>query len=340
MAPSNEHSAGKPLADYSPVLDARVWAAIADFTLASVADTVDVLPYDTADLNSAATRLVSWCWESAGLPLERHIVFHRDTIARFISVGCPELKAASRGNLRSQLLRMSEVLAQPAPRRLEALPPSDPSAPYSADELVSLRSWASGQSTAARRANAGVLLALGAGAGLSASEIGELRVADIQVDELGVLVNVAGSRARSVPVLREWEDALIERAASIDPRKYAFRENHTTFYPNLVSNFVDRGHPTRLRLTTQRLRATWIVYHLEAGTPVVALMEAAGVWSLEAFTRYAPFVTHPEPTVIRSVLSGAGASPSIAVSSIPSHTNESLDPQGRILGRYLGPKVI
>jgi len=282
---------------------AQQWRCSAtDFTLASVADTVDALPYDTADLNSAATRLVSWCWESAGLPLERHIVFHRDTIARFISVGCPELKPASRGNLRSQLLRMSEILGQPAPRRLTALPPSDPSAPYSPEELVSLRSWASGQSTAGRRANAAVLLALGAGAGLSASEIGKLRVADIQVDKLGVLVNVTGNRARSVPVLREWEDALIERAASMDPEKYAFRENHTTFYPNLVSNFVDRGHPARVRLTTQRLRATWIVRHLDAGTPVVALMEGAGVESLEAFTRYVRFTAPHSLAVSRSLL--------------------------------------
>jgi len=288
---------------YSPSLDATVWAEIADFTLASVADTVDALPYDTADLNSATTRLVSWCWETAGLPLERQIVFRRDTIARFISVGCPELKAASRGNLRSQLLRMSEILTQTAPRRLKALPPSDPSAPYSAEEIVSMRSWASNQSTSGRRANAGVLLALGAGAGLSASEIGELRVGEIQVDELGVLVNVTGSRARSVPVLREWEEALIERVTSADPGKYAFRENHTTFYPNLISNFVDRGHPTRVRLTTQRLRATWIVHHLDAGAPVGALVEAAGVESLEAFSRYLRFIAPQSRGQYRSVLS-------------------------------------
>ena len=291
----------EPGSDGSTV--AHQWPRSAtDFTLAAVADTVNALPYDTADLNSAATRLVSWCWETAGFPLERHIVFHRDTIARFISVGCPGLKAASRGNLRSQLLRMSEILSQPAPRRLKALPPSDPSAPYSAEELVSLRSWASGQSTAGRRANAAVLLALGAGAGLSASEIGELRVADIQVDELGVVVNVTGSRARSVPVLREWEESLVARVASLDPEQFAFRENHRTFYPNLISNFVDRGNPSRVRLTTQRLRATWIVGHLEAGTPVAVLMKAAGVESLEAFTRYIQFVAPWEFTDYRSML--------------------------------------
>jgi len=302
VTPSNDQPAGKPLPDYSPALDTGCWAAIGAFTLASVADTVDALPYDTADLNFAATRLVAWCWETAGLPLDRHIVFHRDTIARFISVGCPKLKPASRGNLRSQLLRMSEMLGQPAPRRLKALPPSDPSSPYSAEQLLSLRSWASGQSTAGRRANAAVLLALGAGAGLSASEIGDLRVADIQVDELGVLVNVTGNRARSVPVLREWEGALADRRASLDPKKYAFRENRKHFYPNLISNFIDRGHPTRVRLTTQRMRATWIVHHLGVGAPISVLMEAAGVQSLEAFTRYLRFVSRPNSTVARKIM--------------------------------------
>ena len=104
-------------------------------------------------------------------------------------------------------------------------------------------------------------------------------------------------------MLREWEAALIERAASMDPGKYAFRENHTTFYPNLVSNFVDRGQPTRARLTTQRLRATWIVNHLDAKTPIVALVEAAGVESLEAFTRYLCFVAVLDTAQYREVLS-------------------------------------
>ena len=38
------------------------------------------------------------------------------------------------------------------------------------------------------------------------------------------------------------------------------------------------------------MRATWIVTHLTAGSPVKALVEAAGVDSLEALTRYLRFV--------------------------------------------------
>lgn len=279
--------------EYEPRLDSATWYAIGPFVAAAVAECVSSTPYQANALQQVAAKLTAWTWQQAGLPLERSVVFNRDVIARFIAVGCPGVKAAVRGNMRSQLLRMSESLLDPAtvPRRLNPLPPSDPTAPYSAMDLVSLRSWAEAQSTAPRRANAEVLLALGAGCGLSAIEIGEVRVRDISCDERGVLVRVDGGRPRSVPVLREWERALLERQTALEPDRYVFRENHTIFYPNLVTNFVDRSRVVGLRPQTQRLRSTWIVRHLEAATPATLLMRAAGVESLEALTRYTQFVT-------------------------------------------------
>ena len=277
---------------YEPSIDTAVWLAVRHFVTIAVADAVGKTPYKEATLNVATTRLTAWAWQAAGLPLERSIIFNRDTIARFIAVGCDDWKPAARGNLRSQLLRMSEVLLgrTVSLRRLGALPPSDPSRPYSAKELVSLRNWAHSQSTSFRRTNAAVLLALGAGAGLSASEIGELRVEQISVGDDGVSIAVAGDRKREVPVRRTWEAALVDRVRASPADSYAFRENHTANYPNLISSFVVRSGTMQVRPTSQRLRATWIVHHLSAGVPVVTLMRAAGVESLEAFTRYLAFV--------------------------------------------------
>jgi integrase len=278
--------------EYEPHLDRLVWDAVREFVTNAVEDTIGRTAYGPSELNMAASRLAAWCWQSAGLPLERNIVFSRRVIARFVAVGCPTLKPAARGNLRSQLLRMSEVLAEPSMvvRRLSPLPPSDPSAPYSAQEMRALSSWASTQSTAARRANAEVLIAAGAGAGLSAAEVGELRVRDIEVDDHGVVLVIGGERPRRVPVLREWEQPLINRTKALAPERFAFRENHTAFYPNLITNFVDRSKVIGVRPQSQRLRSTWILHHLNAATPVVPLMRAAGVESLEAFTRYVRFV--------------------------------------------------
>ncbi len=286
---------------YESQLEAGVWAEVHTFVLAAVTDAVKSTRYSEAGLNAAASRLTGWAWQTAGLPLERDVIFNRDVIARFIAVGCAHLKDATRGNLRSQLLRMSEALLDPAlvQRRLSPLPPSDPSRPYSAVELVSLRSWASAQSTPARRANAEVLLAAGAGAGLSAAEIGELRVRDIVIDEVGVVLGVFGERPRHVPVLPAWEQSLAARVAVLDPDRYAFRENHTVFYPNLITNFIGRSKVLGVQPQTQRLRATWIVQHLDAGTPVHTLMRAAGVDSLEAFTRYVKFMRAVEPEAAR-----------------------------------------
>lgn len=289
--------------EYQPRIDAADWAAVREFTECAVRDAEGQTPYAAKDLLGSCARLAQWCWRSAGLSLDRETVFRRQVIDRFTQVGLPDHGEAARGNIRSQLLRMSEALldTQLAPPRLTPLNRSPASAPYTRKEIISLRSWAAHQSTAARRANAEVLLALGAGAGLTAREIGELRVGDIEVDELGVVVHVYGERERQVPVLHEWASVLAERSRQVKPERFAFRENHTTNYDNLISNFVARSKAD-IQPQSQRLRATWIVQHLAAATPVIPLLRAAGVESLEAFTRYVPHVSKLSPTQERTAL--------------------------------------
>lgn len=293
---------------YQPEIRADAWLGVRDFVMSAVADAGPKVVYDERDLMLVCARLSVWAERAAGLPVERNVLFRREVISQFIATGLPTFNPAARGNMRSQLLRMSEVLLDRSlvSRRLPPLPAADPAKPYTAHELVSLRSWASGQSTAARRANANVLIAAGAGAGLSASEIGNLRAGQIEADDNGVLLHVTGERARIVPVLDEWCDALRDRVAHLPSDTFAFRENHTEFYPNLVSNFIGRSGRVGTKPQTQRMRATWIVRHLSAGTRVVELMRAAGVESLEAFTRYMKFVPARDLSEVRKLLSEPG----------------------------------
>jgi integrase len=275
------------------------------FARQAATDAAPHVAYSERDLEKAVALLAMWAWQSAGLPLEREVILARATIGRFTSVGLKQYTEAGRGNIRSQLLRTGEALlsARQTPKRLPPLGPSTPTSPYSSSEVAALRSWAARQSTAARRANADVLLSLGLGAGLSASEIGFLRVSDIQADETGVIITVGGSRPRSVPVTKSWEKALIERTLNIDPERWAFRERHTINYPNLISNFVARSGESAVLPQSQRMRATWLVGHLAGGTPVVPLMQASGVESLEALTRYLQFVPTHDPGCARRALS-------------------------------------
>jgi hypothetical protein len=104
----SSHSSGGRV--FEPDLDTAVWLAVHDFVLEAVAACEGRTAYDTKVLSTAAAHLSAWAWESAGLPLRREVIFHRDTIAQFIALGALRWKPAGRGNLRSQLFRMSEVL--------------------------------------------------------------------------------------------------------------------------------------------------------------------------------------------------------------------------------------
>jgi integrase len=282
-------------ASYRPELPEQTWREVKTFVAATVDAVAGKTPYDSRDLLLVTTRLAAWAATSSGLDLERRALFNRLVIARFVRTGLTEYNEAARGNLRSQLLRMAEVLLDPrdVPLRLAPMKPADPSRPYSRREVVILHSWAETQSTGARRTNARVLLALGLGAGLSAAEIGNLTAKDIAVAEDGVTLRVVGARERDVPVLREWEGPLRARRTQLADDRFVFREGHTANYDNLISNFVARGASVEVVPQSQRMRASWIVGHLDRGTPIVLLAKAAGVESLEAFTRYLRFAEAP-----------------------------------------------
>jgi hypothetical protein len=298
------------IANYTPDIPADEWAIIGEFVRAAVTACDCQTPYSARELLIASSRHVHWCVFTAGLPLDRGVVFHRDTIGEYTAYGCPQLVPAVKGNVRSRLLRMSELLLPPTARtsRLAALPASAPTVPYSVGEQVALRSWATGQITQYQVVNGHVLLALGLGAGLSAAEVGEVQARHLHCDDNGVLVEVVGKRARLVPVLAEWEPVLVDVAdTAMRPDLYVFRPRRDKNHRNLVGNFVDKTNLGRVRPNLQRMRATWIVTHLAAGSPVKALVAAAGVDSLEALTRYLRFVPDADVAEYRAAFRAAHA---------------------------------
>lgn len=282
-----------PQSRYRPQMDAAYWEQIGPFVLECVDLAAPDTRYSEKELLAAATPLTLWAWQSAGLELERHQVFSRATIERFIDSGLTGYSTrASKNTLRSRLNRMSEILhsSQTFTRALRPLGNSDPMAPYTAAELVQLQSWAATQRTESRRRNAHVLLALGLGAGLSASEVQGVRADHITVDSHGVHIAVDGVRARRVTVLRQWE----EHVYPDGEYKWLFRQRRQGMNRNLITDFVADSEQ-RVDLKTRRMRSTWIVHHFTVGTPPLVLMAAAGVQSLEPLDRYVKFAPQPEP---------------------------------------------
>lgn len=278
---------------FTPKVPAEHWARVEPFVRAAALEAAPAVPYTMNRLTTDLSHFVIWAWQTACLPLERSVLLHRDVIESYAVHGCPELSRTSAGNRRSLLLRVAEVLLPPQERvkRLTPLCDPNPSAPYSREEVTHLRAWARGQITETRQRDCATLLALGLGAGLNAAEIKALRVGDLHVDAEGVLINVAGARPRTVPVLATWESSLADLIHASASDKLAFAPGRTkTTSRNSVTNFVGRTAGIGLKPNSHRMRATWIVHHLSCGTPLLPLMEAAGLMTLEVLDRYMTYV--------------------------------------------------
>lgn len=312
---SNHQSVGgavaKAIADYRPDIPDHDWSLVGPFVRDAVTDCDAKTPYGARELLATAARHVWWCWRSAGLELERATIFRREVIGEYIARGCSQMSPASAGNRRSQLLRMSEILLPPKAQvsRLAPMPPSAALEPYAPHEITTLKSWACGLNTQYRCEQAHILLALGLGAGLSNAEILAVQSRHIRVDDDGVLVEVTGRRPRVVPLLAAWEQVLIDysRARPLNSEQFVFRPRRTSQDSNSIGNFVDRTRPGTVKATAQRMRVTWIVTHLAAGTPLKPLIVAAGVDSLEALTRYLKFIPGKELAEVRAQFRSAKA---------------------------------
>jgi len=276
---------------YTPAMPAEYWAAIEPFVTSAVQAATPRVSYTEKQLYAVTARLALWAWQTASLPLEVEEIFSPNVIDRFTAVGLPQYTLAGRNTMRSRLRRMADVLLGPDrdPDRARPMGNSDASIPYDEQEIAALLSWAAGQPSGDRHGSAMALLSLGLGAGLSSREIAALRIGDIEVDDEGVVVVSHGDRARRVPVLREWEDALVARIAGRSPDEWAFREGQEGGNRNLVSDFVARTYGG-VGPQARRMHATWIVTHLEMGTPLVPLLRAAGLKEPEALGRFMPFV--------------------------------------------------
>lgn len=171
-------------------------------------------------------------------------------------------------------------------------------------EQAALRSWAASRPTPKMRRDAGVLLALGLGCGLSAEDINPLRAGHVDVTDRGVDVHIGGRRARTVTCLAAWEALLSDAVAAVGADELLFRSRRPSARPgsNYYSHFVERNANDGPRLNSQRARVTWIVHHLTCGTALNTLIAASGIRNGEALGRYLDFVPAPDPDEARRQL--------------------------------------
>ena len=140
------------------------------------------------------------------------------------------------------------------------------------------------------------ILSLGFGAGLASSDIIALRARDILIDDLGVLIRVPGSRARDVPMLAPWEQAIVDLHTARESGAWLLGARRTSGGKNWLNNTIATSSPEgTLRPVPARMRNTWLLHHMIAGTPLGPLAAAAGLETFRTIEKLLRFV--PEPTV-------------------------------------------
>ncbi len=93
--------------------------------------------------------------------------------------------------------------------------------------------------------------------------------------------------------------ALLELAPIDEP---LWGKPNRTDKSNLLSSFTQYTVGTFPR--GDRLRATWIVSHLQSGTPIKELFRATGLDKMENLPRYLEYVTSLEVDEYRAALRG------------------------------------
>lgn len=275
---------------YLPVHALPYWAHLGPFVNAIVDQCLGGLDRDRESLYAALTPFVLWCWQTRGYELEVSRVFRAKTIEQFISLGAYRYSRGSRATLRSTLWRVLELLAPAeAATARSAIPRSKPTAPYSSREVAAMYSWADSQRTPHRRLDALALIGLGFGAGLATRELLQVTAEDCVLDSNGtIIVKVRGARSRDVPVIDEWRNT-VWTALQARTGQLLFRPGRSRASEGQVTDFLLRSR-TPVDVKPVRMRTTWLVAHLAAGTDPLTLKTISGLQSLAALDRIATFV--------------------------------------------------
>lgn len=273
-------------------VEASTWSAIAPMARQWVSTVPLEVSAQAVELLKPLSQYLAWRHQGAMNTTDASLVFRLEDIERYIQSGCSHLSDRSRATYKSALRRIGEHAAGWGIARPDQGVPvaaGDPKAPYTPEEFSALLAAIRGRPTSYQRHNAMVIVALARGGGLAAGDIKTVIGHDIERTAAGVVVvHVKGPNPRQVPVLADWADR-VERLSALAKGRPLFRSSRREIKRNDIGRFCERlvwrDAPA---LTITRLRVTWVVEHLEAGTPLHVLADAAGV-SAVSLARYAQY---------------------------------------------------
>lgn len=282
---------------YRPQLSAAQWDAVREFTI-STAVRMQPRTYETVRrLMTMSARFNVWVWSATGAELTVERIYTNNNAYLFLQERLAKRSEAHRWGVIRQLgaiaaLGTTTIKSLPSPQR------NPRRRPFSLAEVAAMHSWAASLTTDLKRKNALAILGLAGGAGLRTDEVIEMRIRDIEVVDGRVFVNVPGTRARTVPVRTPWNRTLMRSLAErTDLDEFVFRGWRLDEYrPRAIQSFLTE-HPSRVRATVSRLRASWIVTQIDNGLPVPVLMTIAGFTAAASLDKH---LVHAQPLDLSS----------------------------------------
>lgn len=249
-------------------------------------------------LLSELTLFVDWALD-AGIEATISDLMRHDLIERWAAQGDPA--STTWGNRRSRLRNLaSRVNPGPhAPRRAEPFSRAAVQAPYTLREMADLERLALNQPSKATRRNLCAMVSLGAGAGLSSTDLRGLKRTHLAKDADGTWwVDVPGDRARRVPV-RERYAHLIEEAIKglkADDLLIGLKEGRKNITSTAVASAAIGD--TNITPNQARLRATWLLAVICRPVPIADVMAAAGTTSARNIVELVPYASDPAYVVL------------------------------------------
>lgn len=240
--------------------------------------------------------LVDFCIDE-GIELDVEEVLDPDTVDRFVASKNKRrgksraVPSSTRATWRSDLRRLGPALTSKAPWEPRETQFSRPrlKKPYTIDEIAKIRRDAKQQISEERSRAARAIVALGLGAGLD----GRWNVRITHKHTVGagpVRLRVPDPAKRLVVVRKEFEGEIVDLAQSRGPLVGVIKAGKNASSELAASVDIDRGN---IRLNASRLRSTWLLALLAAGTPLSVVTAAAGLKTIGSIGDLLPYLRDP-----------------------------------------------
>lgn len=252
--------------------------------------------------------------ENQGEPLTREHVFAESTRMRYLTGrdgGALHLSEFTRRNYRLRLDVMASVLLG-SPRELitgrKPLGQPDALMPLTPQQEVDLWVWSEGLRPISVRRRLQALIVMGLGVGCRRQEFVKVQGHNVTRDAHGVHVafpesvtaRKAITPARVVTCAGVWEDRLWDLVQDLETPGHYLAASWRTTQPGtgtvdvtLAKAINDEAAAPPVDFSSETLRNTWMVRHLEAGTPPKLVLAQAALATTITFEKLLPYVATP-----------------------------------------------